>query len=212
LETTAYRTGISSVTVFGLTQVRAGSTAPSLKGTLPCPKPTPMENTRKNSKNSKTLKTLDLGVSLQGTTFPKKHTKKFCGFGPVRIPAGMTSRSFRKSDSSFNLTELVSHHERDRYGNKNGAAPRLARRTRRPQALSSSTGLCAGAPAGRSADGVCTTQLLGTRAGWLRCDAAQAGPCQASTRSSSCALAAGVHVVLRAGVPALPQAISEDGE
>jgi hypothetical protein len=43
-----------------------------LKGTLPCPKPTPMENTRKNSKNSKTLKTLDLGVSLQGTTFPKK--------------------------------------------------------------------------------------------------------------------------------------------
>ena len=94
----------------------------------------------------------------------------------------------------------------------NGAALRLARRTRRPQALSSSTGLCAGAPAGRSADGVCTTQLLGTRAGWLRCHAAQAGPCQASTRSSSCALAAGVHVVLRAGVPALPQAVSEDGE
>jgi hypothetical protein len=42
-----------------------------LKGTLPCPKPTPMENTRKYTKNSKFLKTLDLGVSLQGTTFPK---------------------------------------------------------------------------------------------------------------------------------------------
>jgi hypothetical protein len=47
-----------------------------VKGTLPCPKPTPMENTRKNSKNSKTPKTLDLGVSLQGTTFPENKTKK----------------------------------------------------------------------------------------------------------------------------------------
>ena len=91
-------------------------------------------------------------------------------------------------------------------------AHRMAHRTPRPQALSSPTGLFAGAPAGRSADGVRTTQLLGTRAGWLRCDAAHAGPCQASTRSSSCALAAGMLVVLRAGVPAPPQAVGEDGE
>ena len=45
------------------------------KGTLPCPKPTPMENTRKNLKNSKTPKTLDLGVSLQGTP---SHTRPAC--------------------------------------------------------------------------------------------------------------------------------------
>jgi hypothetical protein len=37
-----------------------------------------MENPRQNSKigkNSKTLKTLDLGVSLQGTTFQKRHSR-----------------------------------------------------------------------------------------------------------------------------------------
>ena len=58
-------------------RVSPGWSAARFKGTLPCPNQTnrPMENTRKNSKNSKTLKTLDLGVSLQGTTFPKKHTK-----------------------------------------------------------------------------------------------------------------------------------------
>ena len=91
-------------------------------------------------------------------------------------------------------------------------AHRMAHRTPRPQALSSPTGLFAGAPAGRSADGVRTTQLLGTRAGWLRCDAAHAGPCQACTRSSSCALAAGMLVVFRAGVPASLQAVGEGGE
>ena len=91
-------------------------------------------------------------------------------------------------------------------------AHRMAHRTPRPQALSSPTGLFAGAPAGRSADGVRTTQLLGTRAGWLRCDAAHAGPCKACTRSSSCALAAGMLVVFRAGVPASLQAVGEGGE
>ena len=91
-------------------------------------------------------------------------------------------------------------------------ALRLAHRPPRPQALPSPTGLCAGAPAGRSADSVRTTQLLGTSAGRLRCDAAQAGPSQACTRSSGCSLAAGMLVVLRAGVPALPQAVGEDGE
>ena len=91
-------------------------------------------------------------------------------------------------------------------------AHRLAHRPPRPQALPSPTGLCAGAPAGRSADSVRTTQLLGTSAGRLRCDAAQAGPSQACTRSSGCSLAAGMLVVLRAGVPALPQAVGEDGE
>ena len=87
----------------------------------------------------------------------------------------------------------------------------LARRTPRPQALPPPTGLCAGAPAGRPPDGVCTTQLLGTRVGGLRCDA-QAGPCQACSRRSSCALATGVLLVLRAGVPAPPEAFGEDGK
>ena len=93
-----------------------------------------------------------------------------------------------------------------------GDAQRLARRAPRPQALPSPTGLCAGFPAGRSADSVRTTELLGTRAGRLHCDAAQAGPSQACTRSSGCSPAAGMLVVLRAGVPALPQAVGEDGE
>ena len=86
----------------------------------------------------------------------------------------------------------------------------LARRTPRPQALPSPTGLCAGPPAGRPPDGVRTTQLLGTRAGGLRCDA-QAGPCQACSRRSSCALATGLLLVLRARMPAPPPAFGEDG-
>jgi hypothetical protein len=68
-----------------------------LKGTLPCPIPTPMENTRQNSKNSKTLKTLDLGVSLLGYHLAKKQ-KQNLRIRAARIPAGTTSRSFRKSD------------------------------------------------------------------------------------------------------------------
>jgi hypothetical protein len=87
----------------------------------------------------------------------------------------------------------------------------LARRTPGPQAVPSPTGLCAGAPAGRPPDGVCTTQLLGTRVGGLRCDA-QAGPCQASSRRSSCALATGLLLVLRVRVPAPPPAFGEDGK
>jgi hypothetical protein len=86
----------------------------------------------------------------------------------------------------------------------------LARRTPRPQALPSPTGLCAGPPAGRPPDGVRTTQLLVTRAGGLRCDA-QAGPCQACSRRSSCALTTGLLLVLRAGVPAPSKAFGEDG-
>ena len=87
----------------------------------------------------------------------------------------------------------------------------LARRAPGPQALPSPTGLCAGAPAGRPPDGVRATQLLGTRAGGLPCDA-EAGPCEACKRRSSCALATYVHLVLRAGVPATPPAFGEDGE
>ena len=87
----------------------------------------------------------------------------------------------------------------------------LARRTPGPQAVPSPTGLCAGAPAGRPPDGVCTTQLLGTRVGGLRCDA-QAGPCQACSRRSSCVLATGLLHVLRVRVPAPPPAFGEDGK
>ena len=86
----------------------------------------------------------------------------------------------------------------------------LARRAPGPQALPSPTGLCAGAPAERPPDGVRTTQLLGTRAGGLPCDA-EAGPCEACRRRSSCALATYVHLVLRAGVPAPSKAFVEDG-
>ena len=43
-----------------------------LKEHSPARNQLPCGNTRKNSKNSKTLKTLFLGDSLQGTTFPKK--------------------------------------------------------------------------------------------------------------------------------------------
>jgi hypothetical protein len=74
-DTLAHQTASCSVTVPVATELQACyGDKKLLKGALPCPKPTPMENTRKNSKNSKTLKTLDLGVSLQSTTFPK--TKK----------------------------------------------------------------------------------------------------------------------------------------
>jgi hypothetical protein len=66
----------------------------------------------KHTKKLKKLKnnTLDLGVSLQGTPVPpppdQKNKQKICGFGPVRIPAGTTSRSFRKSESSFKPLNL----------------------------------------------------------------------------------------------------------
>ena len=86
----------------------------------------------------------------------------------------------------------------------------LACRTPGPQALPSPKGLCAGAPAGRPTDSARTTKLLGARAGGLRCDA-QAGPYQACTRRSSCALATGLLLILRAGVPAPPQGFAEDG-
>ena len=86
----------------------------------------------------------------------------------------------------------------------------LARRTPRPQALPSPAGLCARPPAGRPPDGVRTTQLLGTRAGGLRCDA-HASPYKACSRRSSCALATGVLPILRARVPAPPEAFGEDG-
>ena len=79
----------------------------------------------------------------------------------------------------------------------------LARRTPGPQALPSPTGLCAGAPAGRPPDSVRTSELLCIRAGGLHCNT-HAGPCQACSRPSSCALAAGLHLVLRAGMPAPP--------
>ena len=85
----------------------------------------------------------------------------------------------------------------------------LARRTPRAQALPSPTGLRAGAPAGRQPDGVRTAQLLGARAGGMRCDA-HAGPHQACSRRSSCALATGVLLVLRARVPAPPEAFGKD--
>ncbi len=80
-----------------------------VKGTLPCPKPTPMvANTRKNSKNLKTLKTLALGRLVAGDHLSRKTKKIICGLGPVRIPAGTTSRSFRKSDStSFKFVKGV---------------------------------------------------------------------------------------------------------
>ena len=87
----------------------------------------------------------------------------------------------------------------------------LARRAPGPQTVPSPTGLCAAAPAGRPPNSVRTTQLLGTRAGGLRCDS-QAGPCQACIRRSSCALTTYLLRVLRAGVPAPPQAFGEDGE
>jgi hypothetical protein len=87
----------------------------------------------------------------------------------------------------------------------------LARRAPGPQTVPSPTGLCAGAPAGWPPNSVRTTQLLGTRAGGLPCDA-EAGPCQACSRHSSCALTTGLLLVLRAGVPAPSKAFGEDGE
>ena len=87
----------------------------------------------------------------------------------------------------------------------------LARRAPGPQTLPSPTGLCAGAPAGRPSNCVRTTQLLGTRAGGLRCDA-EAGPRETCIRRSSCALTTYLLRVLRAGVPAPPQAFGEDRE
>ena len=86
----------------------------------------------------------------------------------------------------------------------------LARRAPGPQTLPSPTGLCAGAPAGRPSNCVRTTQLLGTRAGGLRCDA-EAGPRETCIRRSSCALTTYLLRVLRAGVPAPPHAFGEDG-
>ena len=86
----------------------------------------------------------------------------------------------------------------------------LVRRAPGPQTLPSPTGLCAGAPAGRPSNCVRTTQLLGTRAGGLRCDA-EAGPRETCIRRSSCALTTYLLRVLRAGVPAPPHAFGEDG-
>jgi hypothetical protein len=50
-----------------------------------------------HDKTQKTLKTLDLGVSLLGYHLAKKQ-KQNLRIRAARIPAGTTSRSFRKSD------------------------------------------------------------------------------------------------------------------
>ena len=86
----------------------------------------------------------------------------------------------------------------------------LVRRAPGPQTLPSPTGLCAGAPAGWLPNCVRTTQLLSTRAGGLRCDA-KAGPREACIRRSSCDLTPYLLLVLRARVPAPPEAFGEDG-
>jgi len=54
-------------------------TVSRFKGTLPCARnqlPWKTHEKTKKTQMSKTPKTLDLGVSLQGTTFPKKNQKK----------------------------------------------------------------------------------------------------------------------------------------
>ncbi len=61
----------------------------------------------------------------------------------------------------------------------------------RSPAVPSPPGLCAGTPAGRPPDGVCTAQLLDTRASGLHRHA-QARACEARTGSPSGALAASV--------------------
>jgi hypothetical protein len=71
-----------------------------VKGTLPLPetnshgKPTTKLNKLKN------LKTLDLGVSLQGTTTFKKTKIKICGFGQ---PESLLERREFDSENGFFL-------------------------------------------------------------------------------------------------------------
>ena len=66
---------------------------PVFKGTLPYPKPTPIENPRRKLKISKPTYPRRLD---EGCLVGKEREKKICGFGPVRIPAETASRSFRK--------------------------------------------------------------------------------------------------------------------
>ena len=56
--------------------------------------------------SSKTLKTLTSASRCRVPPFQKK----ICGFGPARIPAGTTSRSFRKSECSFNTCRALICH------------------------------------------------------------------------------------------------------